>query len=370
MTATRGAVWDGRRLVVTDELEVREPGPGDASVAVRASGICHSDLNAMDGTSPVPNPVVLGHEGAGTVVAVGDGVDGIAVGDEVVVGSMTPCRVCRACRAGRFSDCPDAFGHGDAPFRWRGEPVRSYANVSSFAGTITVRASQLVPCSGLALEAAALVGCAVSTGYGVVRNVARVAAGDTVVVLGIGGIGVNALQTARLQGAGRVVAVDVDPSKEAVALAFGADVFVEAPRSASTSAVVELVRRAAGGSVDAAVECSGAPSAIQAAIELPGPGGITALVGIPRAGSHATFDVQHLLRGRRIAGSLNGAIDPARDLAAIVDHARRGDLELASQVSHVWPLDDIEEAVDAVRDGGIIRAVVEHSAAPYGVSVA
>ncbi len=360
-TMTRGVVWDGEHLFVTDELEVRDPGPGEASVAVLASGICHSDLNVIDGTSPVPVPVVLGHEAAGTVAAVGDGVDSVRVGDPVVVGSMTPCHACRTCAAGRFSDCPEAFGRGATPFTWRGHPVRSYANVSSFSGRITVRASQLVLSEGLTARASALVGCAVSTGYGVVRNVAGVRAGDAVVVMGVGGIGVNALQTARLQQAARIVAVDVDPSKADVARRFGATEFVAVPPEAGVAAVVELALAAAGGRVDAVIECSGAPGAIGAAIRLPGPGGVTALVGIPPAGTLASFDVQPLLRGRRILGSLNGAIDPDRDLPDIVAHARAGRLELDAQVSRVWPLAEIHAAIAAVRAGDVVRAVLDHT---------
>jgi S-(hydroxymethyl)glutathione dehydrogenase / alcohol dehydrogenase len=358
----RGILWDGDRLVVTDELEVRDPGPGEARVRVLASGICHSDLNVLDGTSPIPPPVVLGHEAAGVVEDVGAGVESVTAGDAVVVGSMTPCGRCRACSAGRFGDCPDAFGRGATPFRWHGVPVRSYANVSSWASSITVQAPQLVRTGDLAPAAAALIGCAVSTGFGVVRNVARVRPGDTVVVFGIGGIGVNALQTARLEGCAGVIAVDVNPAKQAIARRFGAPDFVVADRAASHDALAAAVRAAAGGPVGATIECSGAVAAIEAAVEVTAPGGTTALVGIPPAGTRVAFEVDALLRGRRIVGSLNGAIDPRRDLVEIVRLATVGDLDLDGQVSHVWPLGEIESAIAAVRDGEVVRAVLDHTA--------
>jgi S-(hydroxymethyl)glutathione dehydrogenase/alcohol dehydrogenase len=156
--------------------------------------------------------------------------------------------------------------------------------------------------------------------------------------------------------------VDVNPDKAAIARRFGADEFVVAPAGADDSApLAQLVRAAAGAPVDATIECSGAVSAIDAAIEVTGPGGTTALVGIPRAGTRAAFDVGALLRGRRIVGSLNGAIDPARDLAEIVRLAEAGDLDLDSQVSHVWPLAEIEDAVAAVRAGEVVRAVLDHT---------
>jgi S-(hydroxymethyl)glutathione dehydrogenase/alcohol dehydrogenase len=358
---TRAAVFDGERLVI-DDVTVRDPEVGEVRVRVLASGICHSDLNVLDGTSPVPTPVVLGHEAAGVVDAVGDGVDGLAPGDEVVVGAAVACGRCRACVNGHPGACADAFAPGVAPFAWRGVAARAYANVASFAGHTVVRAEQVVPAAGLPPTEAALVGCAVSTGYGVVANVAPVRPGDTVVVFGVGGIGVNVLQTARLLGASKLVAVDVNPHKADVARHFGADEVVTAPGHATADELIELVRAVAGAPVDVAVECSGAAPAIAAAVAVTGPGGTTALVGIPPAGREASFDVNRLLRNRRIVGSLNGTVDVPRDFPVIVEHARRGELDLAAQVSQVWPLAAIDDAVAAVRAGSVVRAVLDHTA--------
>jgi S-(hydroxymethyl)glutathione dehydrogenase/alcohol dehydrogenase len=359
---TRAAVFDGQRLVVVDDLLVREPAAGEVRVRVLASGICHSDLNVLDGTSPVPPPVVLGHEAAGVVESVGGGVDHVEPGDEVVVAAAVACGRCRACSTGRPGECTDAFAQNEPPFTWRGAPVRAYANVASFAGMTVVRAEQVVPAAGLAAPEAALVGCAVSTGYGVTANVAPVRAGDTVAVFGVGGIGVNVLQTARLLGAARVVAVDVNHDKAEVARHFGADEVVVAPPTATAEELVALVRAVAGAPVDVAVECSGAPTAIAAALAVTGPGGTTALVGIPPRGSEVTIDVNALLRNRRVVGSLNGTVDVPRDFPVIVDHARRGDLDLSAQVSRVWPLAEIHDAIAAVRAGRVVRAVLDHTA--------
>jgi S-(hydroxymethyl)glutathione dehydrogenase/alcohol dehydrogenase len=355
------AIWDGNQLVVTDDLVVRDPGPGEAQVKMLASGICHSDLNVLDGTSPMTPPVVLGHEGAGVVVALGPGSHAVRLGDTVMIGSMTPCWTCRACLRERYSSCPRAFGRGGTPFTWQDKPVRVYANVSSFAGLTTVQSSQLVPTYGLDARAAALIGCAVSTGYGVVRNVARVGPGDAVIVFGVGGIGVNALQSAGLAGATRIVAVDVNAAKADVARHFGADTFLEAEARATSADLIALVTDAVPGPIDAAIECSGAMAAIDAAVELPGPGGITALVGIPRPGARAAVDVDRLLRGRQVVGSLNGAMDPRRDLPEIVRLVRDGELDLASQVSRTWPIGDIGAAIAALRAGEVVRAVVDYS---------
>jgi D-arabinose 1-dehydrogenase-like Zn-dependent alcohol dehydrogenase len=244
--ATTGAVWDGTDLVLTDELEVREPGPGEVSVRVLASGICHSDLNVIDGHNPMALPVVPGHEGAGIVDRLGPGVESVSPGDLVVIGSTVPCGTCRFCAEGRSSACRDAFGSGSWPFRWRGQPVRAFANTSSWAATTTVRASQLVPAPGIPATSAALIGCAVSTGYGVVRNVVDVRPGDCVVVFGIGGIGVNVLQTARLSGAASILAVDVNPAKQDAAFRFGAHDVLIADPSTTGRALVELVQARCG----------------------------------------------------------------------------------------------------------------------------
>jgi S-(hydroxymethyl)glutathione dehydrogenase/alcohol dehydrogenase len=357
----RAAVWDGSSITIVDDLTVREPGPGEVLVDVRASGICHSDLNVIDGTSPRATPIVLGHEAAGVIGAIGPGVVGLSVGDPVIVGSVVPCRNCRACRDQRFTDCPRAFGHGTTPFALNGQPVAQYANISSFASRITVRASQVVPAAGLVATQAALIGCAVSTGYGVVRNVAQVRAGDRVAVFGIGGIGVNVLQTCRLQNAARIIALDTDPRREELAYRFGATDFVAVSKGTGRGGTVALVHAIEPRGVDAAIECSGALSAIDAAIEVLDHGGIAALVGIPPHGARASFDVGALFRGRRIVGSLNGAQNPDRDLAAIVTLARDGALDLSAQVTRVWPLDQIDDAIAAVRRGDVVRAVLDHS---------
>jgi S-(hydroxymethyl)glutathione dehydrogenase/alcohol dehydrogenase len=356
----RAAVFDGERLSV-DDVVVRDPAPGEVRVRVLASGICHSDLNVLDGVNPVPPPVVLGHEAAGVVDAVGDDVDAVRPGDEVVIAAAVACGRCRACSTGRPGECTNAFAASVPPFTWRGASARAYANVASFAGATVVRAEQVVPAAGVPPVEAALVGCAVSTGYGVATNVAPVREGDTVVVFGVGGIGVNVLQTARLLGARTLVAVDVNPQKADAARHFGADEVVTAPGHATAEELDALVRAVVGAPVDVAVECSGAATAIAAALAVTGRGGTTALVGIPPPGAQVSFDVNALLRNRRIIGSLNGTVDVPRDFPTIVEHVRRGDLDLAAQVSAVWPLAQIDDAIAAVRAGQVVRAVVDHT---------
>jgi S-(hydroxymethyl)glutathione dehydrogenase/alcohol dehydrogenase len=185
--------------------------------------------------------------------------------------------------------------------------------------------------------------------------------GDRVAVFGIGGIGVNVLQTCRLQQAARIIALDTDARRADLAHRFGATDFVTVPRGADRASTAALVHALERLGVDAAIECSGALSAIEAAIEVLDHGGIAALVGIPPHGARSSFDVGALFRGRRIAGSLNGAQNPDRDLADIVTLARDGALDLATQVTQVWPLDEINDAIAAVRRGDVVRAVLDHS---------
>ena len=341
IAGVRAAIWDGTSLIV-DEVSLVPPAAGEVTVRVLASGICHSDLNVIDGRSSIPAPIVLGHEAAGLVERIGDGVNSVEVGDEVMISSMTPCGDCPACRADRPSRCPSAYGRPSYPFRWRGSDVRSYANVASFATHVTVRASQVISTTGIPPSSSALIGCAVSTGWGAVTNVAQLAPGETVVVIGVGGIGVNAIAAARAAGAGRVIAVDIDPRKERAARSFGAHEFVTDVASIA--------------SVDVVIECSGAPVAISAAVAL---APTVALVGIPPADYELHVNARSLVLGRRLLGSLNGDIVPSRDLPTIIDLVRAGTLDVAAQVSRVWPLDQIHDAIVAVRNGDVVRATLD-----------
>jgi S-(hydroxymethyl)glutathione dehydrogenase/alcohol dehydrogenase len=341
---SEAAVFDGRELRLVADLDVPEPGPGQVTVRLLASGICHSDLNVLDGTVPVPPPVVLGHEGAGIVEIVGEAVTDWTVGDAVVISGLLGCGHCRSCRNGHPAACAQAFASRGPALRWQGSPVRTYANVSSFSQRTTVAADQLVGTAGLAPTEACLIGCALATGFGVVNNVAKVRAGDRVAVFGIGGIGAAVVQSACLAGAD-VTAVDVNSGRETMARQFGASAFT-APGQLN-------------GTFDAVFECSGSPAAIAAAIDRTAAGGTTALVGLPPTGARASFDVGMLMRGQRIAGSLSGDIVPSRDLPLIAEHLRAGRLDAGGLVSRVWPLEEIDAAISAVRRGEVIRAVLD-----------
>lgn len=353
----RGIVWDGERLHVTDELEVRDPGPGEVRVRVHASGICHSELFAMRYAGD-RLPMVLGHEAAGVIDMVGPGVDR-RIGEHVTVCCHTPCGACDDCRKGNSAICPQGWGGPPrTPFTWRGQPTHSMANSSSFAQQIVVKASQAHNTDGIPDEEAALIGCAVTTGVGAARILGRVQEGDIVAVIGIGGIGVNAVQGARLAGAARIIAVDLDPRKLAIARTYGATDLVEVARADTREEVARKITEASP-RVDVVVECSGAPTAIEAAMMLPYIGGRTVLIGLPPPDAHVCFHAMNFIPGKTFVSGYNGGTTAGESFQRVVEEVRAGEIEIASQITRVWPMDEVEGALRALERGEVTRAVLD-----------
>ncbi len=224
----RAAVFHGTNGEVVefhDDVEVADPGPGEVKVRLHAAGVCHSDLSAMNGTLPMPAPCVLGHEGAGEIVAVGDAVDQVAVGDHVIVAWTPPCGVCRACRRGEANLCVQIFYNiaGAAKFSRGGSPIFGFAGTGTFADEMVVPQQGVVKIDDdVPYEIGALIGCGVTTGVGAALNTAKVKPGSSVVVYGAGGVGIAAIQGARVAGAAEIVAVDMVDSKLKTAQHFGA----------------------------------------------------------------------------------------------------------------------------------------------------
>jgi S-(hydroxymethyl)glutathione dehydrogenase/alcohol dehydrogenase len=288
----------------------------------------------------------------------GPGVSVPAIGTRVVVNAMTPCRRCAACDTGRLADCRSAFAGSGHPFTLDGTPVRSYAAVSSFAEMIVVRADQLVEIPDeVPFTTASVVGCAVTTGFGSVRNVAHVDAGATVVVFGIGGIGVNVLQTCRAQRAARIVAVDIDADKADVAWHFGAtDTITLSPGDDPVAAL----RAVLPSGFDFAFECSGSVTAVETSVAVLAPGGCCVLIGIPPRGAHASFDIASMFAGRRIMGSYNGAVRAHHDIPLIFELARQGALDLDSVVTRTYPVDSVNDALLDMKERSPVRTVLEY----------
>ncbi len=355
----RGIVWDGKKLIVTDALEVRAPGAGEVKVRVLRSGICHTEINMME-MPGMAVPVVLGHEGAGVVAEVGPGVTEWSVGDAVMIGTQTPCGECRECKRGTPANCDITWGYvSDNPFTWEGKPTAKFANISSFAEETVVKASQLYATGDLPPEQAALIGCAVSTGYCASCVLGEVREGDRVMVIGVGGIGVNAIQGAKLAGA-TVLAVDMNPEKEAVARDFGADAYLVPQRGESPADQAARMRDAFG-PIDVVVECCGAPSAVEASLLAVKRGGRVVLIGMASYGSTATLPLDKVVSGAEIVATMNGGARPERDYPELIRLAQDGKLEIAGQITRVWPLAEVEDAMEALRSGQVTRAVLDHT---------
>ncbi|GGX33032.1 Zn-dependent alcohol dehydrogenase [Streptomyces lomondensis] len=346
----RGVIFDGKQVRVVTDLEVREPGPGEVRVAVAAAGLCHSDLSVVDGTIPFPVPVVLGHEGAGIVEAVGGGVTHVVPGDHVALSTLANCGTCPECDRGRPTMCRHAIGRPGRPFRHGGLPVHQFASNSAFAEHTVVKAVQAVRIpEDIPLTSAALIGCGVLTGVGAVLNRARVDRGDSVLVIGTGGIGLNVLQGARLAGASRIVAVDANPAKEEAARRFGATDFL-------TSA--EGLRDLLPLGVDHAFECVGRVELIRQAIDALDRHGQAILLGVPPATAEASFRVSSLYLDKSVLGCRYGSSRPQRDIALYADLYREGRLLLDELVTRTCPVEEFEKAAADAEAGRVARAVL------------
>jgi Zn-dependent alcohol dehydrogenase len=363
----------GRPLDVR-ELELDPPGPGEVLVRVAAAGVCHTDLHLADGhLGAGRHPIVLGHEGAGVVEALGDGVEGFEAGDRVAFCFVPACGACGACTAGRRNLCEPAAAAAwagtllDGGSRLRlagGAPVQHFNFVSCFAERCVVPAACAVPLpAGLPLWQASLIGCGVVTAVGAVRNAARVGAGEAVCVIGCGGVGLQLVAAARLAGAGRVIAVEPDAAKLELALARGASDGIRAGDPAAARArVLEL----APGGVDHAFEAVGSPATIRLAWDVLRPGATAIVVGIAPAGVEFALPALELLSEKGIRGSYYGSGDPAALLASMAELTAAGRFPVADVVTHVTGLDGIEAAFARMRAGEGARTVVLVDAALSG----
>ncbi|MFK0214917.1 Zn-dependent alcohol dehydrogenase [Streptomyces sp. NPDC090298] len=347
----------GSPLEITG-IELPAPGPGQVRVRLAAAGVCHSDLSLTDGTMRVPVPAVLGHEGAGTVVAVGEGVTHVAPGDGVVLNWAPSCGGCHPCSLGEVWLCANALA-GTANVHARtedGTELHPGLNVAAFAEETVVAANCVLPVpDGVPLTDAALLGCAVLTGWGAVHHSARVREGETVAVFGVGGVGLATLQAARIAGASTIVAVDVSPEKEALARAAGATEYVVA--SATTA---KDIRKLTGGQgVDVAVECVGRAVTIRTAWESTRRGGRTTVVGIGGKDQQVIFNALEIFHwGRTLAGCVYGNSNPAEDLPVLAAHIRAGRLDLGALVTERITLDGIPGAFENMLAGKGGRALV------------
>jgi len=344
------------RPVTIEDVRVKDPGPGEVRVALRAAGLCHSDLSVIDGSIPYPTPVVLGHEGAGVVDAVGAGVTAVKDGDAVVLSTLAHCGRCPACEVGRPTECRNApnpkesqpFGLAD------GGRAHAFANTSAFTSRTVVREQSAIAIDPrVPFDRAALIGCGIMTGVGAVLNRARVEAGASMAVFGLGGIGLSCVQGGVLAGAARIVAVDVVPAKLELARRLGATDVVDANRDDPVAAIRDLTR----GGADYTFEAVGNLAVIRQALEALGPGGALTLIGVPKLGTKLDFVVHALYQNKAIIGCRYGTARPRRDFAMLADLYLAGRLKIDELITRRYALDEFPAALEDLKAGGLARGV-------------
>ncbi len=352
------------RPLQVQDVELADPGPGELLVRIRAAGLCHSDLSVIDGSRPRQLPMLLGHEAAGEVAAIGADVAGFAPGDHVVLVFVPSCGHCPPCLAGRPALCePAAIANaegtlltGERRLSRDGEAVFHHLGVSAFGEYAVVNQGSAVKIDdGLPFEQAALFGCAVVTGAGAVLNTARVPEGASLAVIGLGGVGLNALLAARLAGASRIVVIDRRADKLELATSLGAtDVF-----SADDPQLIENVRDATHGGVEFAFEMAGVLPALEIAWQITRRGGMTITSGLPSPEKRlAVSPVQLVAEERMLRGSYLGSCVPPRDIPKYISLFRRGLYPIDRLQTETISLADINAGFDRLASGEVTRQVI------------
>jgi S-(hydroxymethyl)glutathione dehydrogenase/alcohol dehydrogenase len=344
------------KLEVFDDVEAVGFGPGKVRVRIRATGLCHSDLSAMSGVLPQPAPFIPGHEGAGEIAEVGEGVDGLAVGDRVLVCWLPACGACPACKRGQSHLCLAGFlNAGTANYRRPGGDIFGFAGTGTFAEEVVLSAPCAVPIpDDVPFEIAALIGCGVTTGIGAALNTAKVEAGSSVAVIGCGGVGISAIQGARAAGAAEIVAVDPVQSRRDAALRLGATDAVAPEELGGVKG-----RLTGGEGFDYVFEVVGRSSTARTAYEATRRGGTLCVVGAGAMDDNLQISMFELFFDeKRILPSLYGGGDVLRSYDRVIRLWRAGRIDLEGLITHRVRLEEINDAVDQMRSGEALRTCV------------
>ena len=342
-----------------EDISIDKPGRREVLIRTAAAGICHSDLHFIEGKYPTPLPVVLGHESAGIVEAVGDDVSYVKPGDHVITCLSVFCGHCEFCLTGHMSICqtPEVkLPPGKSRrLHWGDKPMHQFLNLSSFAELMLVHEHALVKVrQDMPLDLAALIGCGVVTGFGAVSHTARVEPGSSVAILGCGGIGLATINSALIAGAGRIFAIDTDPGKLDLAREFGATDVVDGRQSDTVPRVIE----ASAGGVHYSFECIGLKQTTEQAFGMLRPGGCATVIGMIPVGTKIELHGPDFLRERRIQGCMMGSNRFRVDMPRLVDFFMQGRLKLAEMVSGRLPLESINEGFAALKAGGVRRNLI------------
>lgn len=356
--------YDKSQPLKIETLDLDPPGEGEVLVKIHAAGLCHSDLSVIDGNRPRPTPMALGHEAAGEVVEVGHGVDDVVPGDHVVFVFVPSCGHCRPCASGRPALCEPAAAANNAGtlvsgarrLHMNGQDIHHHLGVSAFAEHAVVSRRSFVKIEkDIPFDIAALFGCAVITGVGAVVNTSQIHPGSTVAVIGLGGVGLNALLGARVAGARQIVAIDTRDDKLDFARQLGAtDAF-----NATGEDCVAQVKEVTGGGVDYAFEMAGSAAALELAWNVTGRGGETVSAGLPHPDQRLSVPpVQLVAEERSLRGSYLGSCVPVRDIPNFVQLYRAGQLPVDRLMTEKIKLDDINGAFERLADGQSVRTVM------------
>jgi S-(hydroxymethyl)glutathione dehydrogenase/alcohol dehydrogenase len=357
----KAAVFHGPNQELTiEQVEIDKPMAREVLVRVAASGVCHSDLHFVDGLWSYPAPAILGHEAAGVVEAVGDQVTDFAPGDHVIACLSVFCGNCDYCLTGRTYLCRSPQvrrAKTDPPkLTWNDEPVNQFANLSAYAEYMLVYENALVTIQDdLPFEVAALIGCGVTTGVGAALNTAKVEPGSTVAVFGAGGVGLSAIQGARIAGARQIIAVDTVESKLATARELGATHVVDA----SSGDPVEAIKDMTGGGVDYSFEAIGLKVTAEQAFDCISRGGTATIIGMIPQGVKIELDGTQFLAEKRIQGCNMGSNRFRVDMPKYIDFYLQGRLKLDEMVTKTGRLEDVNEAFRAMKAGEVARTVLQ-----------
>jgi len=356
----------GKPLEVV-EIDVDPPQRGEVLIRIVNTGVCHTDAFTLSGADPEGLfPVVLGHEGAGVVVEVGEGVDSLAPGDHVIPLYTAECGTCLFCTSGKTNLCvavratqgKGMMPDGTSRFSYGGEPLYHYMGCSTFSEFSVVAEVSLAKINPAAnLQHVCLLGCGVTTGLGAVKNTAKVQQGDSVAVFGLGGIGLAVLQGARKAGASRIIAIDKNPDKFGLATVFGATDCLNPDDH--DRPIQDVINEMTGWGVDHSFECIGNVNVMRAALECAHRGwGQSIVIGVAGAGQEISTRPFQLVTGRTWKGSAFGGVKGRSEVPGMVEESMSGDIDLAPFVTHTMPLEQINTAFDLMRDGKSIRSVI------------
>jgi S-(hydroxymethyl)glutathione dehydrogenase / alcohol dehydrogenase len=357
-------LWEQGQPLSVEPADLDAPGPGEVLVEIKAAGVCHSDLHPARGDWPMKTPVVLGHEGAGIVREIGEGVSSVRTGDHVVLCWAPPCGVCPPCREGRAVLCDrldkityrNKLPSGGARLHARGRDVAPFLGTACFSSNVVVPEEAVIATpQDVPFEALATLGCAVLTGVGAVTNCAHVPPGARLLVIGAGGVGLNVIQGAVIAGAETVVASDLRPAPLALATRFGATHTLDGSADISPE-IKELTN---GRGVDFAFDTVGSPATLTSALAAVRKGGTVVLTGLSRADSKAAFPMfPFVMQEKRLLGSVYGSGQPSRDIPHLISLYRDGRLKLRELVARTYTLSGVNDALDALAASDGARGVI------------